>query len=121
MSQLHIHRDHELGLTRAQAVCDRWVAEARSKFGMTCVVARDPSGDSVDFRRAGVNGVLRVTADRFALDVALGFLLSAFSDKIRSEIEANLDNLLASAGAQAQTMGGRPQRQARRSGKDTPT
>ena len=55
-------------------------------------------GDVVEFTRAGVDGRLAVTADAFELRAKLGFLLGAFRDRIESEIEENLDALLA-AGA----------------------
>ena len=49
----------------------------------------------MQFTRSGVNGKLKVTADRFELDAKLGFLLGAFKERIESEIVKNLDTLLA--------------------------
>ncbi len=42
-----------------------------------------------------MNGTLTVTRDRFELNAKLGFLLSAFSEKIEGEIVKNLDALIA--------------------------
>jgi hypothetical protein len=50
--------------------------------------------DLVEFRRAGVDGCLRVEAGSFDLTARLGLLLGAFSGRIKSEIEAQLDKLL---------------------------
>ena len=50
-----------------------------------------------EFVRPGVKGQLIVAPDHFELDAQLGFLLGAFSARIESEIEKNLDALLASS------------------------
>jgi hypothetical protein len=42
-----------------------------------------------------------VAADHFDLQARLGFLLGAFSKTIETEIQKNLDDLLASAPAKA--------------------
>ena len=51
--------------------------------------------DTVEFERAGVDGTLVVTANAFELNAKLGFLIGAFRHRIESEIEENLDALLA--------------------------
>lgn len=95
MPDLHIHRDHDLGLSRAREVAWRWAEDAETKFGMECTVLESEDGDTVEFTRSGISGTLEVAADHFTLDAQLGFLLGAFAKKIESEIEGNLDALLA--------------------------
>jgi putative polyhydroxyalkanoate system protein len=51
--------------------------------------------DQVRFSRSGLSGTLEVTGERFRLQAQLGFLLSAFKDRIESEIQKNLDELIA--------------------------
>lgn len=95
MADIHIHREHRLGLPRARKVAAEWAQQAEQRLGLQCSVAEDHGGDTVDFRRSGVTGTLRVAADHFALDAKLGFLLGPFKSTIEREIEQNLEQLLA--------------------------
>jgi putative polyhydroxyalkanoate system protein len=99
---IHIERDHALGLPAARALARQWADQAEQKFDMQCTFEpceTAPQEDALRFTRAGVSGSLRVTADRFVLDAKLGFLLGAFKDRIEAEISKNLDALLAPSGA----------------------
>jgi len=98
MPDIRIHREHRLGLAKARKVAWKWAEEVEKKFDMECTVLEGETSDTVEFTRAGVNGRLIVAADHFDLDAKLGFLLGAFSKTIESQIEQNLDDLLA-AGA----------------------
>ena len=95
MPDIKIHREHSLGLAKARKVAWQWAEEVEKKFDMECTVLEGESSDTVQFTRSGVNGRLVVAADHFDLDAKLGFLLGAFSKTIESEIEKNLDALLA--------------------------
>ena len=95
MPDIHIHRRHALGLTKARKVAFQWAEEVEKKFDMECTTLEGESSDTVEFARTGVRGELRVEADQFTLDAKLGFLLGAFSKTIESEIEKNLDALLS--------------------------
>jgi putative polyhydroxyalkanoate system protein len=61
----------------------------------------------VEFTRSGVKGELVVAAEHFQLDAKLGFLLGAFSKTIESEIEKNLDALLAKSKPAAKKAAGK--------------
>lgn len=95
MANLHILREHDLGLAAARKIACTWAEQVQSDFGMDCSYAEGKGGDQVRFSRSGVNGTLHVTAERFELDAKLGFLLGAFKGKIEAEIVKNLDDLLA--------------------------
>jgi len=95
MPDIHIHRAHALGLTKARKVALQWAEDAEKKFDMECTILEGESSDTVEFTRSGVSGELLVEAHQFTLDAKLGFLLGAFSKTIESEIEKNLDALLA--------------------------
>ena len=95
MSDIHIHRDHALGLPKAREVAWSWAEQVEKEFDMECTVLEGETSDTVQFTRAGVNGRLIVAADHFDLDARLGFLLGAFSKTIEAEIEKELDTLLA--------------------------
>ena len=95
MPDIHIHREHALGLAKARKVARQWAIDAEKKFDMECTLVEGQSSDTVEFTRAGVKGELRVEAHQFTLDAKLGFLLGAFSKRIESQIEQNLDALLS--------------------------
>lgn len=97
MSDLHIRREHALGLAKARRVAFAWAEQAEQEFGMECTYAEGKTSDEVSFTRSGVNGTLVVTKDCFELDARLGFLLGAFKDRIESEIVKNLDAQLAAS------------------------
>lgn len=95
MADIHIQRSHQLGLAGAREVARQWTEEAEGNFGMKCSYKEGGERDEVGFSRSGVSGTLLVTADRFELDVKLGFLLGAFRRRIEAEVVKNLDQLLA--------------------------
>ncbi len=99
MADLHIHRDHALGLAKARKVAWDWAEQAESKFDMACTVLEGETSDTVEFTRSGVSGTLIVAPDHFDLHAKLGFLLGAFAKTIEAEIEKNLDDLLGAAAA----------------------
>lgn len=95
MADIHIRRDHHLGLSGARKVAWQWAEQAEADFDMSCTYEEGEDADEVQFTRSGVNGTLRVSADHFELNAKLGFLLGAFKDRIEGEIVKNLDQLLA--------------------------
>ena len=101
MADIHIHRDHQLGLAKARKVALQWAELVEAEFDMECTILEGETSDTVEFTRSGVKGELIVTADHFELDARLGFLLGAFSKKIEHEIEKNLDALLHKSAASA--------------------
>jgi putative polyhydroxyalkanoate system protein len=95
MADIHIERDHQLGMGGARKLAWRWAEQAENDFDMSCTYEEGEDCDEVQFTRSGVSGTLKVSADKFELDARLGFLLGAFKDRIESEIVKNLDELLA--------------------------
>lgn len=95
MPEIHITRDHDLGLPIARKLAFRWAQTAEEKLGMECTYEEGKSSDRVSFTRSGVNGELKVTEDLFVLDARLGLLLGIFKERIETEILKNLDLLLA--------------------------
>ena len=95
MANLHILREHALGLAAARKIAFAWAEQVESEFDMECTYEEGKTSDTVTFTRSGVNGTLHVTKDRFELEAKLGFLLGAFKDRIEAEIVKNLDALLA--------------------------
>ena len=97
MAEIHVRREHRLGLAKARKTAWRWAELAEEKFGMECTVIEGDTSDVVEFTRAGVEGRLIVEADSFDLTARLGLLLGAFRHRIEAGIEDNLDDVLAAA------------------------
>ena len=95
MADIHIEREHALGLHEARKIAFKWAEQAEEEFGMECSYEEGKTDDLVSFKRTGVHGTLAVTKDRFELDARLGFLLGAFRHTIEAEIVKNLDTLMA--------------------------
>ena len=104
MADLHIVRDHSLGLAKARKIAFKWAEQAENDFDMQCSYAEGKLEDEVEFVRTGVKGRLLVTKDRFDLQAHLGFLLGAFKGSIEAEIVKNLDALLATPSAPAKAV-----------------
>ena len=95
MPDIHIVREHNLGLAQARKLAARWVEVARGKLEMECKYEQGETADVVRFQRSGASGALHVDGQRFTLDAKLGLLLGMFKHKIEGEIARNLDELLA--------------------------
>ncbi len=101
MADIHIHREHKLGLKGARKVAWAWAEEVEKRFSMECSVLESDTSDTVEFTRAGVSGQLVVTANHFDLQAKLGFLLGAFAKTIEGEIQKELDAQLSKGSAAA--------------------
>ncbi|TRZ68391.1 MAG: hypothetical protein D4R98_02165 [Comamonadaceae bacterium] len=101
MTTLHITRPHNLSLDKARAFAQQWALEAERDFGMetSLVMGTDnhQTAERWNFKRTGVTGSLVTSAQSFELELHLGFLLGAFQNKIKQQIEQNLDQLLGPA------------------------
>lgn len=95
MPDIHIHRDHPLGLAAARQVARGWAEKAERKLDMSCRYEAGTEQDVLHFSRSGLEGTLQVRADSFELQAALGFLFSAFKDSIEDKISRQLDELIA--------------------------
>ncbi len=95
MADLHIVREHALGLSKARKIAFQWAEQVEADFAMECSYTQGKTSDEVEFSRSGVKGTLLVTKDHFELQAQLGFLVGAFKHRIEAEIVKNLDALLA--------------------------
>ncbi len=99
MAKIHIEREHGMSWDQAREAAGHWAEQAKDKFDMHCTYTEGVASDEVVFKRTGVAGSLLVTDSSFALQAELGFLLSAFKDKIEAEVVKNLEALIASKAA----------------------
>lgn len=97
MPDIHIHREHQLGLPKARKIAFSWAEKAEKKFDMECTYEEGDTQDTLHFNRSGVKGTLLVDASQFEMRAQLGFLFGAFKDRIESEIGDQLDALLSAA------------------------
>jgi len=91
---IHIERNHTLGIARARVVARKWIQQAEQEFGLECVYTPGEDCDTATFTRAGIDGTVEVTATTFKLEATLGFLFSSFSEMIEAKITRNLDAML---------------------------
>ena len=94
MADIHIEREHALGLPEARKIAFKWAEQAEKKFDMECTYEEGTTNDCLSFSRSGVRGTLSVTANDFELSAQLGFLVGMFKEKIEAEIVKNLDTLI---------------------------
>jgi putative polyhydroxyalkanoate system protein len=97
VSDIHIERNHALGIERAREVARGWLEMAESEYGMDCKYSEGWVSDLARFSRPGAEGTLRVTEDNFTLRLSLGFLLEAYAPQIKEKVSRNLDELLGEA------------------------
>ena len=96
MPDIHIERNHTLGIAGARAVAHKWIAQVEQEFGLECAYTEGKDRDVAQFTRAGIDGTVEVTANTFTLDATLGFLFSSFSEMIEQKITRSLDAMLQS-------------------------
>jgi putative polyhydroxyalkanoate system protein len=94
MADIEIHRPHGLDLARAQCLAQEWLTQAQNDWGMQCSHSSLAGQDTVTFERTGAQGVLRVDATHFDMQIRLGFLLRAYKKQIEDTISRNLDEAL---------------------------
>ena len=101
MADLHLHRDHTLGLARARKVALKWAEDIEAKLDMECTIIEGDDEDVLEFRRSGVDGRMVVAGTHFDLEAKLGFLLKPFLATIEAEVSKQLDEALAKEQAKA--------------------
>jgi len=99
VSDIHIERNHALGIARAREVARQWTDQAERDYGMACEYAEGAEGDTAKFSRPGMDGSVEVTANTFTLHMTLGFLMDTFKGAIEEKVTRNLDELLAGQGS----------------------
>ena len=101
MADLHLHREHTLGLARARKVALKWAEDVESKLEMECTLIEGDDEDVLEFKRSGVDGRMTVAATHFDLEATLGFLFKPFVGQIEAEVSKQLDEALAKESTKA--------------------
>lgn len=92
MSEIRYKREHHLSIREAKKIAQK----AADDLGREYDLRSEWEGDTLHFRRSGVDGHMHVTPHYIDLNVKLGFLLRPFKAAFEHHIERNLDTLLAS-------------------------
>lgn len=87
MSTIQFQREHQLEWEQARLAAQKVADEMARDFGLNC----QWEGDVLRFERAGVSGSMSVAPDSIALTAELGFLYSAFKDRIEEQLNRNFD------------------------------
>lgn len=90
MSHITVERSHSLGLALAREKAEALAERLASRYDVKC----QWQGDTLQFKRSGVDGSIAVGDDRVCVDIKLGMLLAALGGTIKSEIERVLDKHL---------------------------
>jgi putative polyhydroxyalkanoate system protein len=91
MADIKLVRSHSLPIAKAKQIVQTVADDLGEEYNLTS----DWRGDTLHFRRQGVDGTMRVTDSQIGLDVTLGFLLKPFKSKLLDHIERTFDRLLA--------------------------
>jgi putative polyhydroxyalkanoate system protein len=91
MPSIDIHHPHSLPHDDARRAVQEVADKLSERFG----VDYDWSGDSLNFRAAGVDGTIALAPSELHVTAQLGFLMSAFKQPIESEIRRVLSERFA--------------------------
>jgi putative polyhydroxyalkanoate system protein len=95
MPDIRMIKYHALPMAKARELVQKAADNLAEEYDLSSKWA----GNTLHFRRSGVQGAMRVTESEIDLEVTLGFLLKAFKAKFVEHIEHNFDTLLAKAHA----------------------
>ena len=95
MPDIRMIKYHSLPMAKARELVQRAADDLSAEYDLSSRWA----GNTLHFRRSGVEGAMRVTESEIDLEVTLGFLLKAFKAKFVEHIEHNFETLLANAHA----------------------
>ena len=91
MADIELKRIHNLGMKAARVAADRMAEDLGKKFGLKGAW----SGNTLNFERPGVSGMLALTDKELHLTVSLGFLLKAMKGSLEGAVTRELDQLFA--------------------------
>jgi len=89
MADIHLEREHALGLEGARAAAQRLAQDLGTRFGLK----GEWQGDVLTFQRPGVQGKLSITDTHLRLEVALGLMFKAMKGSIESAIHREVEAL----------------------------
>ena len=106
MSTISVVKKHHLTHAKAKVVAEKMAKDLHKRFDLKCTW----DGDECRFERSGLNSHMHVGKNSIALDVKLGFLLSAVAPSIERAIHEQLDKLVSDMPADAKKPAAKPKR-----------
>lgn len=95
MADIKMIKYHQLPMAAARSLVQKAADDLAEAYDLTSRWV----GNTLYFRRSGVEGEMRVSESEIDLEVTLGFLLKAFKTKFVENIEHTFETLLATAHA----------------------
>ena len=99
MADISHKRTHKLGLKGAHTAANKMADKLGEKFDLKGTW----SGNTLNFARPGVIGILAVSDTEMRLEVTLGFMLKMRRGPIEQSVHEHLDNVLSDAAAKPVT------------------
>lgn len=91
MADINIVQEHNLAPEQARAAAQQVADKLAEQFELSTRW----DGDVLRFERSGVNGTLTLEPARAHLQIALGFLFSAFSSQIEAKVADKMRRVFA--------------------------
>ena len=89
MSDIKVVRSHSLPIAKAKALAQKMADKLAEEYDL----CSEWHGDTLQFRRSGVTGRMKVTPLEIRLEANLGWPLKALKAKLVTEIEGHLDKI----------------------------
>lgn len=87
MSEINIRRSHGMTIKRAKSAAEQVAAELSEEFS----IDYEWEGNTLNFHRSGISGVMAVDKKHVAISAKLSFLLRPIKSKIEREIHRFCD------------------------------
>lgn len=91
MTTIRIQRKYRLSSDELRQGLENFGAQFREKFDLQYRWV----GQRVEFKRSGVNGFIEYDEETILLEMKLGLLYAPFAGKVRSHLEAYVDEFVA--------------------------
>ena len=93
MADISHKRTHSLGLKGAHAAANKMAERLGEKFDLNGTW----NGNTLNFARPGVTGILAISETEMTLEVTLGFMLKMMKGPIERSVHEQLDKVLKEA------------------------
>ncbi|VXB37912.1 polyhydroxyalkanoic acid system family protein [Massilia sp. 9I] len=93
MSEISIVQEHGLSPEQARAAAQQVAQKLAAEYDLAC----QWDGDVLRFERSGVEGALSLEGQRAALQIRLGFFMSAFASSIETKVAEKMRKVFAPA------------------------
>ncbi|MEO8384962.1 MAG: polyhydroxyalkanoic acid system family protein [Betaproteobacteria bacterium] len=93
MADISLKRTHALGLKGAHEAANKMADKLGERFDLKGTW----SGNTLNFSRPGVNGVLAISESDMKLEVTLGFVMKMMKGPIELSVHEQLDKVLKDA------------------------